>query len=91
MTDIVLFRHGETVWHAENRYAGVSDIDLTPSRPGAGGPAGRLGANRAAGRGVELHSEPRPGRRPEPARTPSACRCGVDPGCANWTSVQARA
>lgn len=22
-------RHGETVWHAENRYTGVSDIDLT--------------------------------------------------------------
>ena len=23
-------RHGETVWHAENRYAGVSDVALTP-------------------------------------------------------------
>jgi broad specificity phosphatase PhoE len=30
MTDLVLVRHGETVWHAENRYAGVSDIALTP-------------------------------------------------------------
>ncbi|MEO3870582.1 histidine phosphatase family protein [Nonomuraea sp. B12E4] len=30
MTDLVLVRHGETVWHAENRYAGLSDIDLTP-------------------------------------------------------------
>ncbi|MFC4121985.1 histidine phosphatase family protein [Nonomuraea zeae] len=29
MTDLVLVRHGETVWHAENRYAGLSDIDLT--------------------------------------------------------------
>ncbi|GAB2864482.1 alpha-ribazole phosphatase [Actinocorallia aurea] len=29
MTDLVLVRHGETVWHAENRYAGVSDIALT--------------------------------------------------------------
>jgi broad specificity phosphatase PhoE len=29
MTRIVLVRHGETVWHAENRYAGVSDIALT--------------------------------------------------------------
>jgi len=27
---IVLVRHGETVWHAENRYAGLSDIELTP-------------------------------------------------------------
>ena len=30
MTDVVLVRHGETVWHGENRYAGVSDIELTP-------------------------------------------------------------
>ena len=29
MTRLVLVRHGETVWHAENRYAGSSDIDLT--------------------------------------------------------------
>lgn len=29
MTDLVLVRHGETVWHAENRYAGVSDVALT--------------------------------------------------------------
>ena len=26
---LVLTRHGQTVWHAENRYAGVSDVDLT--------------------------------------------------------------
>ena len=30
MSRLVLVRHGETVWHAENRYAGTSDIDLTP-------------------------------------------------------------
>ncbi|WP_354529565.1 histidine phosphatase family protein [Nakamurella sp. UYEF19] len=24
-----LSRHGQTVWHAENRYAGTSDVDLT--------------------------------------------------------------
>ncbi|MGW3990864.1 histidine phosphatase family protein [Streptomyces sp. NPDC004830] len=28
-TTLLLVRHGQTVWHAENRYAGVSDIDLT--------------------------------------------------------------
>lgn len=29
---LVLVRHGETVWHADNRYAGGgSDIDLTPA------------------------------------------------------------
>ena len=27
---LVLVRHGETVWHAENRYAGSSDVALTP-------------------------------------------------------------
>jgi probable phosphoglycerate mutase len=26
---LVLSRHGETVWHRENRYAGISDVDLT--------------------------------------------------------------
>ncbi|MFI7146106.1 histidine phosphatase family protein [Nonomuraea sp. NPDC050022] len=30
MTNIALVRHGESVWHAENRYAGLSDIELTP-------------------------------------------------------------
>ena len=28
MTILHLVRHGETVWHAENRYAGVSDVAL---------------------------------------------------------------
>lgn len=27
-TSLVLSRHGRTVWHAENRYAGTSDVDL---------------------------------------------------------------
>ncbi|MFB6639985.1 histidine phosphatase family protein [Streptomyces chartreusis] len=26
---LLLSRHGQTVWHAENRYAGVSDVSLT--------------------------------------------------------------
>jgi probable phosphoglycerate mutase len=29
MTYLVLVRHGETVWHAENRYAGVTDVALS--------------------------------------------------------------
>ncbi len=29
MSRIVLVRHGATVWHGENRYAGSSDIELT--------------------------------------------------------------
>jgi probable phosphoglycerate mutase len=31
MTDVLLVRHGETVWHAENRYAGVSEVELSPT------------------------------------------------------------
>ncbi|MEJ2890846.1 histidine phosphatase family protein [Actinomycetospora aeridis] len=30
MTDLVLARHGETRWHAENRYAGRTDVELAP-------------------------------------------------------------
>ncbi|MDL4775836.1 MULTISPECIES: histidine phosphatase family protein [Thermomonosporaceae] len=29
MTRLVLVRHGESEWHRENRYAGVSDVGLT--------------------------------------------------------------
>ncbi|GAB3483135.1 histidine phosphatase family protein [Nocardiopsis coralliicola] len=28
-TELIVVRHGETVWHADNRYAGSSDIALT--------------------------------------------------------------
>ncbi len=30
MTHLFLVRHGATIWHAENRYAGVSDVALDP-------------------------------------------------------------
>jgi broad specificity phosphatase PhoE len=30
VTDLALVRHGETIWHAENRYAGSTDIPLNP-------------------------------------------------------------
>ena len=30
MTEVVLVRHGETEWHADNRYAGRTDVALTP-------------------------------------------------------------
>lgn len=30
MTTLYFARHGETVWHAEHRYAGSSDVDLVP-------------------------------------------------------------
>jgi broad specificity phosphatase PhoE len=28
---LLLTRHAQTVWHRENRYAGISDVDLTPA------------------------------------------------------------
>ncbi|WP_046469892.1 histidine phosphatase family protein [Allosalinactinospora lopnorensis] len=28
-TELIVVRHGETAWHAENRYAGSTDIELT--------------------------------------------------------------
>jgi probable phosphoglycerate mutase len=31
MTDLILVRHGETIWHAENRYAGTSEVNLSPN------------------------------------------------------------
>ena len=31
MTALVLVRHGQTEWHRDNRYAGVSDVALTPT------------------------------------------------------------
>jgi broad specificity phosphatase PhoE len=30
MTRLVLVRHGETLWHRDNRYAGSSDVALSP-------------------------------------------------------------
>jgi probable phosphoglycerate mutase len=29
--ELVLVRHAESIWHAENRYAGTSDIPITPT------------------------------------------------------------
>jgi probable phosphoglycerate mutase len=61
VSTLLLTRHAETVWHAENRYAGgASDIDLTPAgvqqaerladwvRARRGGTAGADGAADAA-------------------------------------------
>lgn len=42
---LLLARHGQTEWHAENRYAGVTDVKLTPT--------GYLEAEALARRAVE--------------------------------------
>ena len=31
MTHLLVVRHGRTVWHAENRYAGSTDVELAPT------------------------------------------------------------
>ncbi|MFF4014347.1 histidine phosphatase family protein [Streptomyces sp. NPDC001843] len=43
-TTLLLARHGQTVWHAENRYAGVSDIALTDTGRAQGEALGRWAA-----------------------------------------------
>ena len=70
MTDLVLVRHGETVWHAENRYAGSSDVALTPRGPRAGRAARRVGADRPPRRGLVVAAAAARGapRRPAPSR-----------------------
>ena len=59
VTRIVLVRHGETVWHAENRYAGRSDVELTPRGREQADAPGRVGGGRRAGRDLVLVAEPR--------------------------------
>ena len=44
MTTLLLARHGETVWHAENRYAGSSDVGLTEKGIGQAATLGRWAA-----------------------------------------------
>lgn len=70
---LVLVRHGETVWHADNRYAGGgSDIDLTP--------AGRKQADLLAGWVGARHFDAvvcSPVRRAVETARPSAVALGV--------------
>ena len=73
MTTLLLARHAETVWHAENRYAGADcDIDLTP--------AGARQAERLAG-WVQAHEVDAvvssPVRRARETATPAALAAGV--------------
>ncbi|WP_030934441.1 histidine phosphatase family protein [Streptomyces sp. NRRL S-646] len=45
-TTLLLARHGQTVWHAENRYAGVSDVALTETGRAQAEALGRWAAAR---------------------------------------------
>lgn len=43
---LLLARHGQTVWHAENRYAGISDVSLTATGRAQAEALGRWAASR---------------------------------------------
>jgi broad specificity phosphatase PhoE len=77
MTDVVLVRHGETVSHAENRYAGSSDVDLTPRGVDQ---AGRLAgwAHIAGLDGIWTSPLVRARRTAEPAAKTSGSSLAVD-------------
>lgn len=73
MTALILVRHGETPWHAENRYTGVSDIGLTET----GAAQARRLADWVAGRPVSsVVSSPL--RRAYETAVPAAHALGLD-------------
>lgn len=73
-TRLVLTRHGQTVWHRENRYAGSSEIDLTDTGREQ---ADLLAAWTRANRPAAVVSSPL-GRALATAR-PSAAVLGLEP------------
>jgi probable phosphoglycerate mutase len=74
LSTLFLVRHGETVWHAENRYAGSSDVELSAFGRAQ---AEQLGAW-AAKTGVDaVWSSPL--LRARSTAAPTARRLGLDP------------
>jgi broad specificity phosphatase PhoE len=73
MTELVLVRHGETVWHAENRYAGRSDVPLTER----GHEQAETLARWAAGAGLDAVITSPLGRARDTAR-PTCAALGLD-------------
>ena len=53
MADLVLLRHGESTWNAENRFTGWVDVDLTPKGEAEARRAGALLAEEQT-RGLDL-------------------------------------
>lgn len=73
MTTLLFARHGETVWHAENRYAGSSDVELTALGHRQ---AGRLGTWAGRQRIDAVLSSPL--RRARDTAEPPAAALGLD-------------
>ena len=45
MTNLVLLRHGESIWNKENRFTGWTDVDLTEKGIRAAKQAGKILSN----------------------------------------------
>ena len=63
-TTLLLARHGQTVWHAENRYAGISDVPLTETGHAQAEALGRVVGEHAAALthlAVTSQTDPDPG------------------------------
>src|ERR1700733_14771829 len=52
--DLVLLRHGQSTWNAENRFTGWVDVDLTPAGEAGARGGGELLAEEAAESGLDL-------------------------------------
>lgn len=50
---LLLARHGQTVWHAENRYCGISDVALTDEGERQAEALGEWAAERGAALGIQ--------------------------------------
>ncbi|GAA4735549.1 histidine phosphatase family protein [Actinomycetospora chibensis] len=78
MTELVLVRHGETVWHVDNRYAGRSDVELTERGHDQAAQLARWAAD--AGLDAVLTSPLRRARETAvPAAEAAGTTCRVDP------------
>jgi broad specificity phosphatase PhoE len=74
MTHLYLVRHGATVWHAENRYAGTTDVALDP---GGYAQAERLAVWASDARLAAIWCSPL--NRARETAAPSARAAGVEP------------
>ncbi|GAB3475907.1 alpha-ribazole phosphatase [Amycolatopsis cihanbeyliensis] len=78
-THLFLVRHGETEWHAENRYAGTSEVALTATGVAQAESLARFLAALPAGRGPgALYCSPQ--RRALHTARPAARELGLRPG-----------
>jgi broad specificity phosphatase PhoE len=74
MTHLYLVRHGATVWHAENRYAGTTDVALDP---GGYAQAERLAVWASDARLAAIWCSPL--NRARETAAPSARAAGIEP------------